>query len=348
MPKKGKSGSLGRKTAKAKIMAKKREDEDYAAEEKEKQRELMVLRRQHSDEREKQRLYEEERRKSKKFRDKEREKDKGAHRESRDSMLARKKAEEEQQVAQIREIHAKRYYRNIMMIKTRFNLPSLQGKLGFDWQKYWAMTTKEEKISYSRQWHYDLLQKDLVEWFRWTCENIWGQHCPDYLQHSSTSICLMCESAVDQIGNQIGSALHFRDSSLSLSREWSNKAIEIIKEGPQCIICMDIPVPIGISVPNAPYCERCEIGREVRAKLIDFWNHLHEERGITTKFSFHKEFECVCEKEVVRWPPRPNDYISEESSQEEEDKEEEEETSEEEEEEEETSEEEEEEAAHDG
>ena len=28
MPKKGKSGSLGRKTAKAKIMAKKREDED--------------------------------------------------------------------------------------------------------------------------------------------------------------------------------------------------------------------------------------------------------------------------------------------------------------------------------
>ena len=322
MPKKGKSGSLGRKTAKAKIMAKKREDEDYAAEEKEKQRELMVLRRQHSDEREKQRLYEEERRKSKKFRDKEREKDKGAHRESRDSMLARKKAEEEHRDAQMRESQSKRYYRNVMLVKTLHNLPSIRSHLGFDDQKYWAMTTTEEKRNYCRQWYDDLEKEDVFEWLRWTCERIWGTHCPESLQHSSSSICLMCEYAVDKIG----SALYYRDSRLSLSHEWSNTALDIIEEGPRCVTCMHIPVPNGVRYPKAPPCERCEIGREVRAKLIDLWNHMHEQMGVTTKFWIHKNFECVCEKEAVL---RPFDEFSEDSSQEEEDGEEEEETSEE-------------------
>ena len=311
MPKKGKAGSLfGRKTANAKIKAKKREDEDYAAEEREKQRELMALRRQHSDEREKQRLYEEERRKNKKFRDKEREKDKEAHRESRNSMLARKQAEEEKLDAQIKVWQARAYYRNFMFIRWRFDLPSLQENLGFDWPKYWAMKTEEEKRSYTEKWYLDLEKRDFVEYLRFICELRWGRRCLKSTEHSTSSSCIGCDDAVEVIAF----ALFYRDIKLSLSDEWSNKALDIIAKGTHCIICKDRPIPNGIRVPNAPPCERCEISREVRAKLIDFWNHMHEQLGVKTVFLSHKKFECVCEEEAVL---KPLDEFSEDSSEEE-------------------------------
>ena len=318
MPKKGKAGSLfGRKSASAKINAKNREDEDYAAKEREKQRELMALRRQHSDEREKQRVYDQEKRNNKKFRAREREKDKEAHRESRDSMLARKQAEEEQRDAQIREEQAKSFYRNYMKIRSTL-FDAWRKHLGFDEQKF-----KEDKGDYILKWQEDMKAKDLIEWLRYNCEQIWGRQCFEYLQHSPSSSCIWCKAMVDTIAE----ALYHRDILLSLSDEWSNKALEVIEEGPRCIICMHIPVPMGIRYPKVPPCERCEIGREVRAKLIDFWNHRQAQMGVTTIFSIHKDFECVCEKEAVL---KPIVEFSEESSQEEE----EEETSEEEEEEE--------------
>ena len=194
--------------------------------------------------------------------------------------------------------------------------------LGFDQQRFDAMT-RQDKLGYTQQFDEDLQDKDVIEWLRFTCEDIWGRQCFEYLEHSPSSSCLMCEGVVDHIE----SALHHRDSTLSLTHEWSNKALAIIEKGPRCIICTDIPVPMGIRNPFAPHCERCEIGREVRAKLIDFWNHLQAQIGLTTKFFIHKDFECVCEKEAVL---KPIDELSEEEEEEE------------------TSEEEEEEEVHDG
>ena len=291
MPKKGKAGStFGRKSAStgAKAKAKQREDEDYAAEERKKQQELMALRRQHSDEREKQRFYEEERRKSKKFRENEKEKDRQAYRKSRDLLLDRKKAEKEHQDAIINENQAKLFDIHLRRFR-QYNLVSFSKDLGFDFRRC-------EDLSYMIPWLKELRKTDFIECFRFDFEWMWGAKC-----HSpSENSCERCDNS----HGYLRLALHTRARFLLISRDWSDEALKVIKDGPQCIACLHVPVPHGMRYDySLEPCKRCQVSKDVRAKLIDFWNHMQASWGKTTKFgSFHTRFECVCEKEAEPIP----------------------------------------------
>ena len=280
MPKKARASStFGRKSAStgAKAKAKQREDEDFATEEGERQRELMVLRRQDSEVREKERQYEEERRKNKKFREEEREKDKKAKRESRESWLARKQAEEKQRDAIIREKQTKLYTIHLARRRHR-EVRAVFLALGIDPQK----CQKEFE-----NWLPELRKKDIYEYFRASTEEIWtwpcdcesyGEECPAHYAHLHTM-------------------LWWSDTRLSLSHEWTNKVLEILKKGNRCIAFLHVPVPTGFRHDRLlEPCQRCQISKEARAKLIDFWNH----RQLTkTEFRMHSTYKCVCEKEAV-------------------------------------------------
>ena len=308
MPKKGKAGStFGRKTTEAKIMAKKRKEKDQAEaeEERERRRVLMALRRQHSDEREKQKLYEEERRKNKKFRDKERELDKAAHRESRDAWLARKTVQEEHQDAIIQENQAKLYYIHDQH-QRQLDLRYIYQDLGFDYKRC-------DEPGYIKKWFDDLEKKDMIEWFRATCEDMWGRRCRNRCRSVADS-CERCGGSMFHFGIALG----FRATMLSLSHEWSDEVLDVIEKGPRCNLCQYVAVPHGIKNPSASPCQRCEISGEARAKLVDFWNHKQALDGDTTKFWIHSYFECVCEEEAA-FLPIPE--YSEEEDNEDDDKE---------------------------
>ena len=117
--------------------------------------------------------------------------------------------------------------------------------------------------------------------------------------------------------SEFGVALLFRVRYLSLPRAWVLQVQEVIEEGPRCVICLNVAIPHGKRNPHAPKCKRCQVGREARAKLIDFWNHFDEHDGVTSKFWLHAKFECVCEKEAVL-TTTPESSESEEDHKEEE------------------------------
>ena len=302
MPKKSKPGSsFGRKSPGAKAMAKQREDIDYAAEERGRQQQLMALRRQDSEVREKERLAKQELRKNKKFRAQEREKKTLVRRESRDSWLARKEAEGEYQAARVNEILAKLYYIEQEVDRRRMLLSVLVSH-GFD------KTCNED--DYQANWFDELRKVDSIEWYRATCELLWGYRCRRRCSSKADS-CPGCEQR--QFFFEV--ALYFRARFLSLPRKWGNEVQDIIEEGPRCFLCLTVAVPHGDRNPHAPPCQRCEIGREARAKLIDFWNHLDERHGVTTKFLNHSHSKCVCEIEaVLSTPPESSEESSEEYS----------------------------------
>ena len=312
MPKKSKPGSsFGRKSSAsgAKAKAKQREDPDYVAEERERQQQLMALRRQDSEVREKERLAKEEQRKCKKFRSGEREKGTQARRESRDSVLVRKEAEGKFQSAHVKENLAKLYYIHEEVVRRGCHL-SIFASLGLD-------ITRDE----DEKWYAELHEKDPIEWFRATCEMLWGYRC----RHRCTSKADSCTEC-ERRQFLFGAALYFRARYLSLPLTWRDEVQEIIEEGPRCFLCLNVAVPHGNRNPHAPPCQRCQIGWEARAKLIDFWNHLDKRHGVTTKFLIHKNFQCVCETDaVLSTPPESSEESSENEEEGEEDEEEEEE-----------------------
>ena len=111
MPKKGRS-NLGRLTKKAKDMRKKREDDDYAAVQREKNKTRMAAHREDAEFREQKRLEQAEYRKTKAFSDARSGKQKDA--------FARKKAEEEEKAAHVKKNISKLYYIRAEYIRRDF------------------------------------------------------------------------------------------------------------------------------------------------------------------------------------------------------------------------------------
>ena len=65
------------------------------------------------------------------------------------------------------------------------------------------------------------------------------------------------------------------------------------------------PLPGNSSATRRYYIQRYP--KEIRAKLIDYWNHRQSWQGVETKFLPHKQFECVCEKELLPAAPSKPD-----------------------------------------
>ena len=132
--------------------------------------------------------------------------------------------------------------------------------------------------------------------FRAQYELLSGWPCPKSSspEHpSQPDSCRVCSFAIEFLDKM----LQWRDIKLSLSHEWSEKAIEVIEEGSQCLACLHVPVPIGSRPSGLESCKRCEIGLEARQKLIDFWNHMQPETGFL--FQSQQNYKCVCEEEAI-------------------------------------------------
>ena len=281
MPKKGRS-NLGRLTKKAKDMRKKREDDDYAAVEREKNKERFAAYREDAEFREQKRLEQAEYRKTKAFSDAKSGKQKDA--------FARKNAEEEEKAAHLKKNTSKLYYIRAEYIRKKIFYADLE-ELGYN-----SLRASIEP-DYRVEWFDQLKEDKPIEWMRAVLEDMWGRRCRQGCSSSNDS-CNKCKNGQEAIRV----ALHLRAQCLGLSHDrlenFHYPEQEVIVDGLRCHLCLNVAMPHGRIIPDALQCHRCDISREVRAKLIDFWNHMDDIRGFTTVFQDHTKFECVCEEDV--------------------------------------------------
>jgi len=189
--------------------------------------------------------------------------------------------------------------RNNRLIFKNVNEQNLNEFLSLFWLEHGFDFNRSQEKGYVENWFHELQKNEEIEFKRGFFESIWGKRC---LRHctSHSDYCQECKNYSFALEVELQS----RDSFSALSCEWSYNAKEVINNGSRCYLCQTIALPRGGNTSkDTPSCQRCQMSKEIRAKLIDYWNHRQSWQGVETKFLPHKQFECVCEKELLPAAP---------------------------------------------